>query len=98
MRWGKIISWFFLGFCKVSLQLTSTPSRASGVGLLEAKVGDHLIPGPERISGAFHGPSQGRAQGLSEDRSTGFADGRQLLVRPFIHMALPQFFHQETVG
>ena len=54
-----------------------------------------LTPGTEREP--FHGPVDRRAQGLGQDRPTGFANGRQLPVRPFIRMALPQLTHQEAV-
>src|SRR3954447_6153670 len=52
---------------------------------------------PLEFRGVVHGPNQGLAQGLPCDRSTGLADGRQLLEGPFIRMALPQLFHQQTV-
>src|SRR5438045_3721766 len=54
-----------------------------------------LTPGPLR--GPFHGPVDRGAECLGQDRPTGFADGRQLAVRPFIRMALPQLAHQEAV-
>ena len=64
----------------------------------KAQVSDHSFLGPPGITAeAFHGPSQCLAQGLTQDRSTGFADGRQLPVRPLIRMALPQLPHQEAV-
>src|SRR5438552_9085089 len=69
------------------------------LGLAEAKMSDDSFLGPVGIAAgaAFHGPGQRLAEGLSEDRSTGFADGRQLLERPLIRMALPQLSHQKAV-
>ena len=58
---------------------------------------EHAICAPRFVTHVLDGPGQRLAQGFPEDRPTGFADGRQLLKRPFLRMALPQLFHQETV-
>ena len=55
---------------------------------------DDPFSGPVRVAAAFHGPGQCLAESLPEDRTTGFADGRQLLERPLIRTALPQLPHQ----
>ena len=38
-----------------------------------------------------------RSQGFAQHRSTGFADGRQLLECPILRTVLPELPHQETV-
>ena len=58
---------------------------------------DHTVQAPGVFRHPLDGPRQRLAQRFPENRSTGFADGRQLLERPFIRMALPQRTHQEAV-
>ena len=60
-------------------------------------MGYHTVRTPDFFCDTFQGPRQCGTQGLTQDRSAGFADGRQLLVRPLIRMALPQLLHQKTV-
>ena len=63
----------------------------------KAQMSNHSFLGPPRVTAAaFHGPRQRLAQGFTQDRSTGFADGRQLPVRPLLRLALPQLPHQQT--
>jgi hypothetical protein len=60
-------------------------------------MGHHPIDTPAVFLDMLDRPADRGTERLSQDRSTGFADGRQLLVRPFLRMALPQLLHQETV-
>ena len=41
----------------------------------------------------LHDPRDGFAQGLTEHGPTGFADGRQACVSPFLRTVLPQLAH-----
>ena len=63
----------------------------------QIEMGHDPLHTPVTFLDVVDGPSQRRTERLFQHRSTGFADGRQLLVCPFIRMALPQLFHQETV-
>src|SRR5262245_33693740 len=42
-------------------------------------------------------PGDRFAQGLTKDRATGLADGRQTCLSPFLHTVLPQLSHQGAV-
>jgi len=71
--------------------------RGLRYGSCEAEMSYDPLGTPEGACRVFHGPRQRLAQGFSEHRPTGLADGRQLPERPVIRMALPQLLHQEAV-
>src|SRR5215471_4795698 len=65
--------------------------------LRKPEISNDPLASPAILADVLHGPSQGSAQRLPENRPTGLADGRQPLEGPLIRMALPQLFHQKTV-
>ncbi len=67
------------------------------LGSEESQVSHNAFPGPGGVVTAFHRPGPCVAQGLAEDGPTGFADGRQLLVRPCLRRALPPWPPPQTV-
>src|SRR5205807_2137537 len=84
---------YLLEFCKPHRLWSGMKS----VTRHQIEMSHHSLHAPGIFVDMVDCPSHRRAECLSQHRSTGFADGRQLLVRPFIRMALPQLFHQETV-
>src|SRR5437773_4755190 len=59
----------------------------------QIEMGHDMLHTPGIFIDVVDGPSHRGAERLTQHRSTGFADGRHLLVRPVIRMALPQLFH-----
>jgi len=58
---------------------------------------DNLVIVPRLLGGLFNGPVYRAAQAFSQHRSTGFADGHQPAMSPFLRTALLELAHEQTV-